>query len=280
MYSKARATQENFNSDSECLTPTRPNNQTGTGLQSKGNGGHRSPIVGAEFLGDYEQNISSAAFVTLLRLGGIMDERNYGPKIETAEKSEDEEDELIRVALDPSLPKAQRWGEGVIRPPTDRPDLQGHLTPPPQPPTQSEDQETPKLELYRARLHSLMERVDLRTLVKVPCPHTTPEDCMRANDSDAPCPEKIHFVRIFNQVTELGLGDCRFLSSCKNSDTCPYVHYDTIPAGKPKMLYEYYKFPKEYNGLLPKVEDMLKHQDNHGLHIPVSINGRKPHEDS
>ncbi|KAI5815855.1 MT-A70-domain-containing protein, partial [Pyronema omphalodes] len=48
----------------------------------------------------------------------------------------------------------------------------------------------------------------------------------------------IHFQRRFNAVTDIKLGDCSYLGSCYNKDTCPYVHYDMIPAKKPLTMAE------------------------------------------
>ncbi|EGW33234.1 uncharacterized protein SPAPADRAFT_71109 [Spathaspora passalidarum NRRL Y-27907] len=56
--------------------------------------------------------------------------------------------------------------------------------------------------------------------------------------------EKIHFLPIINNHTDLNLGDCSYLDTCHKMKTCRYLHYFTLnPNSKPKGGSE----PEEYS---------------------------------
>jgi hypothetical protein len=57
------------------------------------------------------------------------------------------------------------------------------------------------------------------------CHHSTKRECMRANRSRRYC-EKLHFRKILQQHTDENLGDCSFLNTCFNMDSCKYIHYE------------------------------------------------------
>ncbi|KAF8247531.1 MT-A70-domain-containing protein, partial [Wilcoxina mikolae CBS 423.85] len=79
---------------------------------------------------------------------------------------------------------------------------------------------------------------DLDGPYKKVCQHITANKCMRINDSEEPCIDKLHYVRRSNEVYNLRLGDCSYLSGCYNYDTCPFVHYTEQPAVKPQTVFE------------------------------------------
>jgi len=61
------------------------------------------------------------------------------------------------------------------------------------------------------------------------CPKLTREECRRATPRGAPACERLHFVRLTMPHTEVQLGDCSFLDTCRHMRTCKYVHYALDP---------------------------------------------------
>ncbi|XP_050376313.1 N6-adenosine-methyltransferase MT-A70-like [Argentina anserina] len=61
--------------------------------------------------------------------------------------------------------------------------------------------------------------------VKEYCTSLTKEDCRRQSNSLLAC-EKVHFRRIIALHTDVNLGDCSFLDTCRHMKTCKYVHYE------------------------------------------------------
>ncbi|MCL7026459.1 hypothetical protein MKW94_006554, partial [Papaver nudicaule] len=64
--------------------------------------------------------------------------------------------------------------------------------------------------------------------VKMYCTALTKEDCRRQAGSYIAC-EKVHFRRIIAVHTDINLGDCSFLDTCRHMKTCKYVHYELDP---------------------------------------------------
>ncbi|BFG32056.1 hypothetical protein CerSpe_183300 [Prunus speciosa] len=60
------------------------------------------------------------------------------------------------------------------------------------------------------------------------CTSLTKEDCRRQSNSVLAC-EKVHFRRIIAPHTDVNLGDCSFLDTCRHMKTCKYVHYELDP---------------------------------------------------
>ncbi|XP_024017576.1 N6-adenosine-methyltransferase MT-A70-like [Morus notabilis] len=60
------------------------------------------------------------------------------------------------------------------------------------------------------------------------CSSLTKEDCRRQSGSFMAC-EKVHFRRIIAPHTDINLGDCSFLDTCRHMKTCKYVHYELDP---------------------------------------------------
>ncbi|KAG8367559.1 hypothetical protein BUALT_Bualt16G0084400 [Buddleja alternifolia] len=73
--------------------------------------------------------------------------------------------------------------------------------------------------------------------VKEYCTALTKEDCRRQTGSFIAC-EKVHFRRIIAAHTDMNLGDCSFLDTCRHMKTCKYVHYelDSTPDVSPMMM--------------------------------------------
>eukprot|EP01066_Platyproteum_vivax_P000352 Platyproteum_vivax@DN10394_c0_g1_i1.p1 len=61
------------------------------------------------------------------------------------------------------------------------------------------------------------------TSVKEICEQGTRGDCIRVNG--APC-SKVHFRKVILPHTELSLGDCSYLDSCRHMEKCKFVHYE------------------------------------------------------
>ncbi|XP_016465567.1 putative N(6)-adenosine-methyltransferase MT-A70-like [Nicotiana tabacum] len=73
--------------------------------------------------------------------------------------------------------------------------------------------------------------------VKEYCSALTKEDCRRQSGSYIAC-DKVHFRRIIAVHTDVNLGDCSFLDTCRHMKTCKYVHYelDSTPDVSPLMM--------------------------------------------
>ncbi|XP_074580122.1 putative N(6)-adenosine-methyltransferase MT-A70-like [Curcuma longa] len=57
------------------------------------------------------------------------------------------------------------------------------------------------------------------------CTNLTKEDCRHQSGSFIAC-DKVHFRRIIAPHTDMNLGDCSFLDTCRHTKTCKYVHYE------------------------------------------------------
>jgi mRNA (2'-O-methyladenosine-N6-)-methyltransferase len=55
--------------------------------------------------------------------------------------------------------------------------------------------------------------------------HGTKEDCARLNGTGMPCGH-IHFRRIIKPHTDVSLGDCSYLDTCRHMATCRFIHYE------------------------------------------------------
>ncbi|GAB4834627.1 hypothetical protein Ancab_032890 [Ancistrocladus abbreviatus] len=60
------------------------------------------------------------------------------------------------------------------------------------------------------------------------CSALTKEDCRQKSGSFLAC-DKVHFRRIIAPHTDINLGDCSFLDTCRHMKTCKYVHYELDP---------------------------------------------------
>lgn len=76
--------------------------------------------------------------------------------------------------------------------------------------------------------------------VKYYCRYLTKEDCRLQCGAHFAC-SKRHFRRLIASHTDVSLGDCSFLDTCRHMKTCKYVHYeldmaDAMMAGPDKAL--------------------------------------------
>jgi len=66
------------------------------------------------------------------------------------------------------------------------------------------------------------------------CRHGTKEDCIKLNPEGQPC-QKIHFRRIIKPHTDVSLGDCSYLDTCRHMNTCKFIHYE-VDAGDAQRM--------------------------------------------
>jgi hypothetical protein len=57
------------------------------------------------------------------------------------------------------------------------------------------------------------------------CMYGTKDDCRKERRSTTAC-EKVHFRRIIMPHTDVSLGDCSYLDTCRHLRTCKFVHYE------------------------------------------------------
>uniref|UniRef100_A0A8C9G9I9 Zinc finger protein n=1 Tax=Piliocolobus tephrosceles TaxID=591936 RepID=A0A8C9G9I9_9PRIM len=57
--------------------------------------------------------------------------------------------------------------------------------------------------------------------VKIICPHLTKKVCIKHSKT---C-NKVHFKKIISEHTDISLGDCSYLDTCRHIETCKFVHY-------------------------------------------------------
>ncbi|GLC36905.1 hypothetical protein PLESTB_000179800 [Pleodorina starrii] len=60
------------------------------------------------------------------------------------------------------------------------------------------------------------------------CQHLTKDECRRVNGAPVAC-HRLHFRRIVQAHTDVSLGNCSYLDTCRNMRTCKYVHYRPDP---------------------------------------------------
>ncbi|XP_045816691.1 putative N6-adenosine-methyltransferase MT-A70-like [Trifolium pratense] len=95
--------------------------------------------------------------------------------------------------------------------------------------------------IHRPTAREIAEAAKFKTIggskVRQNCNLLTKEDCRRQTGSFVAC-DKVHFRRIIALHTDINLGDCLFLGSCRHRKTCKYVHYeyDPTPDVPPTMI--------------------------------------------
>ena len=70
--------------------------------------------------------------------------------------------------------------------------------------------------------------------LKVFCRSGTKEDCARVNGTGYSC-DNIHFRRIIKPHTDVSLGDCSYLDTCRHMDKCKFIHYEVDAADAERM---------------------------------------------
>lgn len=66
------------------------------------------------------------------------------------------------------------------------------------------------------------------------CPHGTVVECKRSRISLHRC-SRVHFQRVIRAHTNVSMGNCAYLSSCKNPERCPFVHYQIDRADQHRL---------------------------------------------
>ena len=70
------------------------------------------------------------------------------------------------------------------------------------------------------------------------CEHGTRAECEKKNKGEC---HKVHFKPIIGPNTDVSLGDCSYLDTCRHMDICKYVHYqiednDTVPSNRKELV--------------------------------------------
>ncbi|MEW5313584.1 MAG: hypothetical protein WDW38_005141 [Sanguina aurantia] len=62
------------------------------------------------------------------------------------------------------------------------------------------------------------------------CPQLTKDECRRVNNSPLAC-HRVHFLKQIYGYTDVSLGNCSYLDTCRNIRNCKYIHYklDSAP---------------------------------------------------
>ena len=76
------------------------------------------------------------------------------------------------------------------------------------------------------------------SLVRPFCEYGTRSECAKHNKTEC---KKVHFKPIIKPHTEVPLGDCSYLDTCRHMDICKFVHYqiedsDLIPSNRKELI--------------------------------------------
>ena len=76
------------------------------------------------------------------------------------------------------------------------------------------------------------------SLVRPFCEYGTRSECAKHNKIEC---KKVHFKPIIKPHTEVSLGDCSYLDTCRHMDICKFVHYqiedsDLIPSNRKELI--------------------------------------------
>eukprot|EP01118_Nematostelium_gracile_P013153 TRINITY_DN4935_c0_g1_i3.p1 TRINITY_DN4935_c0_g1~~TRINITY_DN4935_c0_g1_i3.p1 ORF type:complete len:426 (+),score=101.48 TRINITY_DN4935_c0_g1_i3:430-1707(+) len=80
--------------------------------------------------------------------------------------------------------------------------------------------------------------------IKEYCPYNTKEECKKAGNSKTWC-NKIHFRRILMPHTDISLGDCSYLDTCRHMKSCKFVHYEIDESDDKKLTLSQMTLTKE-----------------------------------
>ena len=87
----------------------------------------------------------------------------------------------------------------------------------------------------------VLEKIKLKygtSLVRPFCEYGTRSECSKHNRTEC---KKVHFKPIIKPHTEVSLGDCSYLDTCRHMDICKFVHYqiedsDMIPSNRKELI--------------------------------------------
>jgi mRNA (2'-O-methyladenosine-N6-)-methyltransferase len=76
------------------------------------------------------------------------------------------------------------------------------------------------------------------SLVRPFCEYATRAECAKHNKTEC---KKVHFKPIIKPHTEVSLGDCSYLDTCRHMDICKFIHYqiedsDLIPSNRKELI--------------------------------------------
>ena len=77
----------------------------------------------------------------------------------------------------------------------------------------------------------LLQKFRSKVEVSMFCPYGSKEACERQK---GPYCKFVHYRRIITPYTDISLGDCSYLDSCRNMATCKYIHYCIEGTEKPE----------------------------------------------
>ena len=87
----------------------------------------------------------------------------------------------------------------------------------------------------------VLEKIKVKygtSLVRPFCEYGTRSECAKHNKTEC---KKVHFKPIIKPHTEVSLGDCSYLDTCRHMDICKFVHYqiedsDLIPSNRKELV--------------------------------------------
>lgn len=99
----------------------------------------------------------------------------------------------------------------------------------------------------RALLNSENEQNQDNTLnninssLKPFCTFGTKSECIKKNKRRFVKCELVHFIPVIKQHTDVNLGDCSYLDTCRHMDICKFVHYeiensDLVPSNRKELV--------------------------------------------
>ncbi len=102
---------------------------------------------------------------------------------------------------------------------------------------------------YNEGIHEKDDRSFSKKGLRPFCPYGTRSECNRKNKRRIKC-EMVHFVPVIKPHTDVNLGDCSYLDTCRHMDICKFVHYEIenselLPSNRKELVLS------GYNGSLP-----------------------------
>lgn len=87
----------------------------------------------------------------------------------------------------------------------------------------------------------VMEKIKKKygsSMVRPFCEHGTRQECSKHTKTEC---KKVHFKPIIKPHTDVSLGDCSYLDTCRHMDICKFVHYqiedsDLIPSNRKELI--------------------------------------------
>ncbi len=75
------------------------------------------------------------------------------------------------------------------------------------------------------------------------CSHGTRLECQRQSPPPGGACTKVHFRRVIEAHTDVSLGDCAYLSTCRRTRTCKYMHYAVEGHEEPRHYHHHHPDP-------------------------------------